>query len=57
MVVGIVADVIEPDLIRTFQDLAPQAAIGNVGYTKNKVAEKRNAEPVMVGRISSPWRR
>jgi amidophosphoribosyltransferase len=45
---GGIADVIEPDLIRTFQDLGPQAAIGNVGYTKNVIPERRNAEPVVV---------
>lgn len=54
--VGGIADVLDPELIHLFQDLAPCAAIGNVGYTKNKVAEKRNAEPVMVKpKRGSPW--
>lgn len=46
--IGGIADVIDFDMIGMFQDLDPVAAIGNVGYTKNKVAEKRNAEPIMV---------
>ncbi len=46
--IGGIADVIEPDLIRTFQDLAPQAAIGNVGYTKNVIPERGNAEPIVI---------
>jgi amidophosphoribosyltransferase len=54
--VGGIADVLDLDMVHLFQDLAPCAAIGNVGYTKNKVAEKRNAEPVMVKpKGSSPW--
>lgn len=54
--VGGIADVIDADMVHLFQDLAPAAAIGNVGYTKNKVAEKRNAEPVVVKpKGSSPW--
>ena len=54
--VGGIADVLDLDMVSLFQDLSPCAAIGNVGYTKNKVAEKRNAEPVMVRpRKSSPW--
>jgi amidophosphoribosyltransferase len=32
------------------------AALGNVGYTKNKIAEKRNAEPILVKpRTDSPY--
>jgi amidophosphoribosyltransferase len=54
--VGGIADVLDLDMVHLFQDLSPSAAIGNVGYTKNKVAEKRNAEPVMVRpRKGSPW--
>jgi amidophosphoribosyltransferase len=46
--VGGIADIMDMDMIRMFQDLGPVAAIGNVGYTKNKIAEKRNAEPIIV---------
>ncbi|MDF1535156.1 MAG: hypothetical protein P1S46_01470 [bacterium] len=46
--VGGIADVLDMDMIRMFQELGPAAAIGNVGYTKNKIAEKRNAEPILV---------
>jgi amidophosphoribosyltransferase len=46
--IGGIADVIDFDMVGMFQDLEPVAAIGNVGYTKNKIAEKRNAEPIMV---------
>lgn len=54
--VGGIADVVDHEMVRLFQDLSPCAAIGNVGYTKNKIAEKRNAEPVMVRpRKASPW--
>lgn len=54
--VGGIADVVDLDIVHLLQDLSPEAAIGNVGYTKNKIAEKRNAEPVMVKpRGSSPW--
>ncbi len=54
--VGGIADVVDLDIVHLLQDLSPCAAIGNVGYTKNKIAEKRNAEPVMVKpRGSSPW--
>jgi amidophosphoribosyltransferase len=45
---GRIADVIDCDLIRTFQDLEPVAAIGNIGYTKRKIAEKINAEPIEI---------
>ena len=45
---GRIADVIDYDLIRTFQDLEPVAAIGNIGYTKRKIAEKINAEPIEI---------
>jgi amidophosphoribosyltransferase len=54
--VGGMADVLDLDMVHLFQDLSPCAAIGNVGYTKNKIAEKRNAEPVMVKpRGNSRW--
>jgi len=45
---GRIANVVDTDLIRTFQDLGPVAAIGNIGYTKRKIAEKVNAEPIKV---------
>jgi len=45
---GRIADVIDADLIRIFRDLKPVAAIGNIGYTKNKVAERINAEPIEI---------
>jgi amidophosphoribosyltransferase len=45
---GRIADVVDASLIRIFQDLEPTAAIGNIGYTKRKVAEKINAEPVEI---------
>src|SRR5512136_1416917 len=44
--VGGIAEVVDPDIVNLFQELSPVAAIGNVGYTKSKIAEKRNAEPV-----------
>ena len=37
---------VDASLVRIFQDLEPTAAIGNIGYTKRKVAEKINAEPI-----------
>jgi len=46
--IGGIADVVEEETLRIFQDLEPVAAIGNVGYTKNKIPEKRNAEPILV---------
>jgi len=46
--IGGIVDVADEDILRLFQDLDPVAAIGNVGYTKNKVPEKRNAEPILV---------
>jgi amidophosphoribosyltransferase len=45
---GRIADVVDENLIRVFQDLEPTAAIGNIGYTKRKVAEKINAEPIEI---------
>lgn len=54
---GRIAEVIEPSLIKVFQDLEPVAAIGNLGYTKRKTAEKVNVEPIDVhARKSSPYR-
>ncbi len=38
---GRIAEVIDTNIISTFQDLEPVAAIGNIGYTKGKIAEKR----------------
>jgi len=45
---GRIAEVIDDTIVRTFQDLIPIAAIGNIGYTKRKIAEKTNAEPIEV---------
>jgi len=45
---GRIAEVIDHNIIRTFQDLKPLAAIGNIGYTKRKVAEKINTEPIEI---------
>lgn len=45
---GRIAEVIDYNVIRNFQDLEPMAAIGNIGYTKRKMAEKINAEPLEI---------
>lgn len=45
---GRIAEVIDHNIIRIFQDLAPVAAIGNIGYTKRKIAEKINVEPIEI---------
>jgi amidophosphoribosyltransferase len=45
---GRIADIIDYNLISIFQDLNPIGAIGNIGYTKRKVAEKINAEPIEI---------
>jgi len=45
---GRIAEVIDHSIIRNFQDLEPVAAIGNIGYTKRKIAEKTNAEPIEI---------
>ncbi|PKN64203.1 MAG: hypothetical protein CVU57_15830 [Deltaproteobacteria bacterium HGW-Deltaproteobacteria-15] len=45
---GRIAEVIEQNLIKVFQDLEPVAAIGNIGYTKRKTAEKVNVEPIEI---------
>ena len=38
----------DDDMKRAFSDLGPVAAIANVGYTKSRIAERRNAEPIRV---------
>ncbi|MBW1851802.1 MAG: hypothetical protein JRJ15_10285, partial [Deltaproteobacteria bacterium] len=54
---GRIAEVIDHNIIKTFQDLEPIAAIGNIGYTKRKIAEKTNAEPIEIySRFSSNYR-
>jgi amidophosphoribosyltransferase len=45
---GRIAEVINYSIIKVFQDLAPTAAIGNIGYTKRKIAEQNNAEPIEI---------
>lgn len=45
---GRIADIIDHNFIRTFEDLGPTAAIGNIGYTKRRIAEKINSEPVEI---------
>jgi amidophosphoribosyltransferase len=45
---GRIADVIDHHMIRTFSDLEPTAAIGNIGYTKRRIAEKINSEPIEI---------
>ena len=45
---GRIAEVIDPTIIRIFQDLEPTAALGNIGYTKRKIAEKVNVEPIEI---------
>jgi len=50
---GRIANVIDHNIMRTFQDLEPIAAIGNIGYTKRKVAEKVNAEPIEIYPVKS----
>jgi amidophosphoribosyltransferase len=45
---GRIAEVVDHRIIRTFQDLEPVAAIGNIGYTKRKIAEENNAEPIEI---------
>ncbi|MBN1846960.1 MAG: hypothetical protein JW932_00085 [Deltaproteobacteria bacterium] len=45
---GRIAEVIDYNIVRTFQDLEPVAAIGNIGYTKSAVVEKVNTEPIEV---------
>lgn len=45
---GRIAEVIDQNIIKFFKGLEPVAVIGNIGYTKRKVAEKLNAEPVEI---------
>lgn len=45
---GRIAEVIDPHIIRVFEDLEPIAAIGNIGYTKRSIAEKVNSEPIEI---------
>jgi amidophosphoribosyltransferase len=45
---GRIADVIDYNLVKIFQDLEPFGAIGNIGYTKRKIPEKINAEPIEI---------
>ncbi len=45
---GRIAEVIDFNVIRMLQHLQPVAAIGNIGYTKRKVAEKMNVEPLEI---------
>jgi amidophosphoribosyltransferase len=45
---GRIAEVIDYNIVRIFQDLEPIAAIGNIGYTKRRIAEKNNAEPIEI---------
>jgi amidophosphoribosyltransferase len=45
---GRIAEVIDYDIIRTFQHLEPIAAIANLGYTKRRIPQKINAEPLEI---------
>ena len=45
---GRIAEVIDLNVIRMLQHLEPVAAIGNIGYTKRKIAEKMNVEPIEI---------
>jgi amidophosphoribosyltransferase len=45
---GRIADIIDYNLVKIFQDLEPVGAIGNIGYTKRKIPEKVNAEPIEI---------
>lgn len=45
---GRIGNVIDDNIMRVFQDLNPVAAIGNVGYTKRRIPEGRNAEPIEI---------
>ena len=45
---GRIGNVIDDDMMLAFHDLEPVAAIGNVGYTKNKTPENRNVEPIRI---------
>lgn len=45
---GRIADIIDYNLVKIFQDLEPFGAIGNIGYTKRKIPEKINTEPIEI---------
>ncbi|MCD6304869.1 MAG: hypothetical protein J7M32_01120 [Deltaproteobacteria bacterium] len=45
---GRIAEVIDYEIIRTFEHLEPVAAIGNIGYTKRRIPEKINVEPIEI---------
>ena len=45
---GRIAEVIDRDIAKTFQHLSPVAAIGNIGYTKQRIPEKINVEPIEI---------
>ena len=45
---GRIAEVIDYNIIKPFQGLEPIAAIGNIGYTKRRIAEKINTEPIEI---------
>lgn len=45
---GRIAEVIDYNILKTFGDLCPVAAIGNIGYTKRRIPEKINAEPIEI---------
>ncbi|MBW2709572.1 MAG: hypothetical protein JRD04_09905 [Deltaproteobacteria bacterium] len=45
---GRIAEVIGQDITKTFQHLSPVAAIGNIGYTKQRIPEKINVEPIEI---------
>jgi len=45
---GRIADIIDYNLVKIFQDLEPFGAVGNIGYTKRKIPEKINAEPIEI---------
>lgn len=45
---GRIGEVVNGNISRTYCDLEPVAGIGNVGYTKNSIAERRNAEPIQI---------
>lgn len=46
--IGVIGDVLEPELLATYRHLQPVAAIGNVGYPKGKHPSKADAEPLRI---------
>ncbi|RJR21440.1 MAG: hypothetical protein C4582_07805 [Desulfobacteraceae bacterium] len=46
--IGRIAEVIDYDVNRLFKGLEPETAIANIGYTKRRIAEKSNAEPLEI---------